>query len=718
VKHENAVKPGRIKGVALSHKAQIEFIRTNQNLSVEELSSRTGLSRHRVEKIMERLRQGSQTPPAAQENPYVADYRLLWIIAFIPVILAFLSYMPVFQNQFVEWDDDSAIQENIHLYSLSWQSIKWMFTTFYSGNWIPLNWLSLSLDYHLGGLNPVVYHLHNLLLHVLNTLLVFFLSMRVFVAAQTSGVPQGKKKPAFVFLTASFFSALLFGIHPIHVESVAWAAERKDLLCALFFLLSLLMYMDYGSSAVQKSWKRYACFGLFLLALMSKPMAITLPLVLLLLDMWPLARFSRNRVGILVEKIPFFAVSFFSAWLTLFAQSKAIARWTLEKLPADFRIMNAFHSIIFYLGKMLVPVRLSAFYPIPAGHEAFSAINIAACILVLLISAICLRYYKLRPYIAAAWLYYIIMLVPVLGIIQVGSQVAADRYTYLPCLGPLMFLAAIPASLFSGRKLPVAVLGLVLSCCLGLKTAGQARIWHDSISLWENAARISPGVSWIIHSNLANAYRQDDRLDDAINEYKKAIAIDSLNAVSHDGFGVALAAKGLTQDAIREFKTAISLNPMFAPLHYNLSDLYSRLGQYNDAIFEIQEAIKIKPKDPIFHNSLATILAAKGLTQDAIKELKNAISLNPMLDPLHYNLFVLYSRLKQYNDAIFEIQEAVRIKPENPIYWYKLGNTYLLKGMFPEAVAALEKAVELQPQNPEIYKKLEEARQQAGKHQH
>jgi len=513
-----------------------------------------------------------------------------------------------------------------------------MFTTFYTGNWIPLNWLSLSLDYHLGGLNPLVYHLHNLLLHILNTLLVFFLSLKVFTAAQNSGFPQGRETPAAVFLTASFFSALLFGIHPIHVESVAWATERKDLLCSAFFLSSLLMYMDYGSSAVRKAWKRYVCFGLFLLALMSKPMAITLPFILLLLDIWPLAGFSRNRAGILLEKIPFFTASFFSAWLTLSAQSNAIELWTMEKLPPDFRIMNAFHSIMFYLVKMLMPVHLSVIYPIPAGHAAFSLINIISCFLVLLISAICLRYYKSRPYIAAAWLYYIIMLAPVLGIIQVGYQTAADRYSYLPCLGPLLLLAAVPASLFSGRKLPAAILGLILACCLGLKTAAQAHVWHDSISLWENAARFYPNESLTIHTDLGNAYKDAGRLDEAIIEYNKAIGIGPPDETPHNGLATALAAKGLTQDAIKELKTAISLDPMMAPLHYNLSVLYSRSGQYDDSLFEIQEAVRIKPKNPVFLLTLGNAYMLKGMYPEAVAALEKAAELQPQNPEIYQKL--------------------------------------------------------------------------------
>jgi len=607
--------------------------------------------------------------------------------------------------------------DNIHLHSLGWNSLKWMFTTFFLGNWIPLNWLSLSIDYHLGGLNPMVYHLHNLLLHVLNTILVFFLSLRVFVAAQNSGIPQDKEKPAAVFLTASFFSALLFGIHPIHVESVAWATERKDLLCAVFFLSSLLMYMDYGSSAVQKAWKRYACFGLFLLALMSKPMAITLPFILLLLDIWPLTRFSRNRAGVLLEKIPFFIASFLSVWLVLSSQSKVIALWPIEKLPFNFRIMNAFHSIAFYLAKMLVPVHLSAFYPIPLGREAFSAINIFSCILVLVTSVICLRCYKSRPYIAAAWLYYIIMLSPVLGIIQVGAQAAADRYTYLPCLGPLLLLAAVSASLFSGRKLPAAVLALILACCLGLKTVAQVRVWHDSISLWENAAKVYPHKSLTIYSNLANAYREADRLDDAINEYNNAIAIGSLDAESHNGFGTALAAKGLTQDAIKEFKTAISLDPMSTLPHFNLSALYSMLGQQNDALMEIQQALKIEPDNPDAYNYMGMAYGYLSQFDKSIEAFRHALSLDPHNADYLTNLATTYQREGKYDEAIALYREGLAFDSQMPTYWFNLGNTYLLKGMYPEAVAALKKAAELQPQNPEIYQKLEEAKQKAEKKQ-
>ena len=318
---------------------------------------------------MQRLKEEEQNKISAPQDR-LFHHPWTWTIGLLPVLLTSFFYLPVLKNNFVNWDDAEVIQENIHIRYLNLDSLHWMFTTFLSGNWIPLTWLSFAVDYRLGGLNPLIYHLDNLVLHGLNTLVVFFLSLKLLgrmPRQETFGAGQGILNWKWM---AAFLTAILFGLHPIHTKSVAWATERKDLLSGFFFFTSLWVYLDYAANKKNSSY--LICLGLFLLALLSKPMAVTLPLVLLLLDFYPLERLSGQWTKRVLEKIPFWAASLLSGWITIIAQSQSKAFSAMDKLPMLFRISNAFHSVDFYLAKMFIPLDLAAFYPLPPDQNIFS----------------------------------------------------------------------------------------------------------------------------------------------------------------------------------------------------------------------------------------------------------------------------------------------------------------------------------------------------------
>lgn len=660
----------------------------------------------------------------------VSEEQLYWMPAIFVAICTVLFYLPIASNHFVNWDDTVAITENYHIRSLNPSSLQWMFTTFHTGNWIPLTWLSLALDYAIGGLNPTIYHVHNLLLHVSNTLLIFFLSLKILRLAaandetksyvsvffeKSMGKKIGKITPR---IGIAILTALLFSLHPIHVESVAWATERKDLLCSLFFLAALLIYLDDMSSKETKIGKWTICLGLFALALLSKPMAVTLPLVLLLLDVWPLNRFKANFPKVLWEKIPFFVLSLIIAVITIRAQSDAGAILNIAKLSIAFQIMNAFHSLIFYVWKMILPFDLVPFYPIThQGQHTFSTPNIIAFLLVILISITCFFYRKNKPYLIISWLYYVITLLPVLGILQVGSQAAADRYSYLPSLSLFLLFSTSIFILFSNHQVILTALSTAIVVALGFATMNQLVVWKNSVNLWESVVKVYPNISVISHTNMANAYKQMGQLDKALKEYNRALTFPNPHAYIHDGKGTVLLDKGLVDEAIQEFKQAITLNSTYASPHRNLWFAYEKKGWYDLALAEILEAVKINPEFAEAYNNLGVSYGREARFEESTEVFKKALSIDPHNSIYLVNLATTYQRSGQLDKAIDAYKKGIRMNSSQIVYFLNLSNTYSLKGMFAEAIQTLQDAARIQPSNPEIFLKLGTTYEKSGQHE-
>ena len=680
------------------------FILKNRNLPVDELAAQTGIRPRQIRKILD-----STIPrPVPYHDPPV-DKKLLVALSIAILLLAFASYLPLFHNQFVNWDDPESIQGNTYLHRFNF---KWMWTTFLLGNWIPLNWFSLTLDYQLGGLNPWVYHIHNLLLHALNSIWVFFITLRVLGLARPS---NGAKPFSPLAPLSAFLTALLFAVLPLHVESVAWATERKDVLCGFFFLACLWVYLGYGASEVRSRRGFLAAFILFILALLSKPMAITMPAVLLILDFWPLGRLKSEKLSsLLVEKVPFFAVSLLSALVTVMAQAHAKAVWSSAKLPFDFRIANACHSIVLYALKTLSPLGLSTFYPLPTAPRAWTITNIVSIALVVALTVLAYRCRKSWPFITAAWLFYVVTLLPVLGIIQVGGQAAADRYAYLPSLSLLMLLALVISKLLEDKPKWIACACVVLGIGMGHATYRQASLWKDSVTLWENVVSRQSEDSCVARSNLANAYQNAGRSDDALREYDQAISIDPSSATPHDGKGTVLASKGLNEAAETEFKTAIALDPSRDVSHFSLWILYDRMGRRDDSAHEMQEASRLRPSNPTYDNFLGISYGNQGRTDLAIQSFQKALAKDPGNPDFLANLATTYQRTGQYDQAVSFYTRAIAVNPTNATYRLNLGNTYMLMGMNQEAIAALHQAEILQPGEKSILQKNGEAYKKSG----
>jgi len=569
-----------------------------------------------------------------------------WAAAGLAALIVLGVYLPSLHHLFVNWDDPKTVLDNPHIRSLGFSSVKWMFTNFYAGFWTPLTMLSLAWDYSWGGLNPAVYHRTNLLLHMANTVLVFFLSRRLLVLAGASAL-RGVGRFSGP-LIASFLAAILFGLHPIHVEPVAWVTGRKDLLCAFFYLLSLLVYLGYVSATGKKTWKYGASLFLFTCALLSKPMAVSLPLVLLILDAWPLGRFSAQGARVLKEKIPFFLLAAAAGAVTLLSEARLGAMPGLEHFPLDLRVMNAFHSVVFYLEKTFWPSGLSALYPI-VGIRAFSVSNALSLVGVVLVSLVFFRMRKERPALITAWVYYLVTLLPVLGLVQVGGHAAADRYAYLPLLGPFLLVSysAVVCLGRWGNKAGVVILLLLSAMAVG--ATAQIGLWRDPVRLWENVVKDCSDVSAIADSNLGDAYREAGRWNEAIRAYERSIVLDPARVNPYNGKASAYFSMGRWDEAEKGFRAAIAVDPKNALAHYNLGFVYAQKGEKDLALLETQEATRLDPQFAQAYNNLGIFLGEKGRIAEALTAFQKAVSLDPSQPTYRRNLDSAFRQSQEKN---------------------------------------------------------------------
>ncbi len=543
-------------------------------------------------------------------------------LAFAVALATFIVYLPALRNDFVGvWDDNIYIGENHHIRSLGAGFFRWAFFEFHASNWHPLTWLSHALDYALWGINPLGHHLTSIVLHAINTALVVLLVMKLIEAAQKRATPEG---PASFLeertaLIASGVTGLLFGIHPVHVESVAWAAERKDLLCALFFLLSIIVYLDsargqgsghQGNAALKPKQgffnKQYLLvLGLFVLALLSKPMAVSLPVVLLILDWYPLGRIRSGkelwRAG--VEKFPFLALSFASSIITIFAQQSGESIGYLQITPASTRLLVAAHALAAYLANMAIPLNLVPYYPYPGDVSLFSFRYFLAVALVAGITAACVMLAKKQKLWLSAWAYFVATLIPVLGIVQVGNQSMADRYTYLPGLGPFLIAGLFAAWItnktggFSSRGTAATVVcaagAFVAIVLLSFLTIKQTGIWKNGLVLWSHV--LEKGYeSATAYNNRGLSLDDRGMREEARADFVRAAALDPRNYFAYNNLGVLFGEDGSYARSIEYFLKAISLNPRHADSYCNLGLSYFNMRQFGNALESYNQAIGLK----------------------------------------------------------------------------------------------------------------------------
>jgi len=563
-------------------------------------------------------------------NKILNKYRLGGICIAL-VLAVFAVYGQVLHYSFVDLDDSVYVTENEEVKAgLTGRSILWAFGEPHASFWHPLTWLSHMLDCELFGLNPAGHHLTSLMLHIANTLLLFWVLMEMSGAVWQSA-----------------FVAGAFAMHPLHVESVAWVSERKDVLSTLFWMLTMAGYVRYARLGGAK-WYVVTLF-LFSLGLLAKPMLVTLPLVLLLLDYWPLHRLVRvtsheSRAAIL-EKLPFFALSAIFSIVAFFAQQGA---GTLcEEFPARIRFANAFVSYVKYIQKTFWPVGLGVFYPHP-GDKLPMWQAAGALLLLVGVSAWVIYSAPKRKYLFVGWLWYIVTLVPVIGFVQVGSFAMADRYTYLPLIGIFIMISwglpDVPGGLWQRRFVPAASAAIVLSA-LAVCAYFQAGFWRNTSTLFEHTIAVT-SKNWLVYYNLGTRCNRAGRLTEAVELYKESI----------------------------------KAQPGYADAHYNLGLAYIGLGHRAEAAESFKQAVRVKPDFLDAYCNLGLVCIELGRNAEAIEIFKQAIRIKPDCSEAFFNLGLAYANLGRYEQAKEAGETAIRIKPDYAAAHYNLGVTYILTG--------------------------------------
>ena len=625
---------------------------------------------------------------AARERP------LFWLVSVSLAVIVWLAFGQAIHGEFVNYDDGDYVYENPSVISgLTLNGISLAFTRVHAANWHPLTTISHMLDCQIYGLQPWGHHLTNILLHTATAILLFFAFRKL------SGA-----------LWPSASVATLFAVHPLRVESVAWVSERKDVLSGVFFALTLLAYASYARGPRRSVGRYLIVLLLFALGLMCKPTLVTLPFVLLLLDYWPLSRCQMSDVrgqksaagrhwslirDLIVEKIPLFLLSVVSCMITVHAQKAALD--TNLNATLSERIANAIWSYVAYLKQMFYPTDLSVAYPY--GNITVAQV-VGASIFLLAISSLVLAARRKYPFLMVGWFWYLGMLVPMIGLVQVGVQPRADRYTYLPEIGLSLLLtwgALALSRAWPWKRAIAAVAGSLVVIGLTLTTRAQTSYWHDSEVLWRHAADSTPD-NYIAYNDLGtlllrqgqpeaaliefqkalqikpdfenpyvsggSALMLMGQVDQAIGYYRQALRIRSNSAEDWSNLATALWKKGEIIEAIEDYKKAAAFKPGSAEMQYNLGHAFAGNRNWRDAISCYQAAIRLGPDEAKFHNNLAAVLVEVGRIDEAVDELRIALRINPNYPDAHYNLGSILGRLGKKEESAAHLREALRLKPD------------------------------------------------------
>jgi len=653
------------------------------------------------------------------------DHKIPMICIFL-IVATVLAFWQVNRCDFVGYDDTKYVTDNSHIqHGLTMKGIRWALTTGHEANWHPLTWISHMLDVQLFGLNPHRHHLTSLLFHIANVLLLFFVLHRMTKA-----------------LWQSAFVAALFALHPLHVESVAWVAERKDVLSTFFWILTMGAYCSYVERPGPRRYVPVLIF--FALGLMAKPMLVTLPFVLLLLDYWPLGRLEKKaaektqtktgkpippdkRIGeyggknvaipqeeetkgpgdaeyrrasiasLFWEKIPLFVLTILSSVVTYIVQQKGGAVASVEKFPLGVRAENVFVSYITYFGKTIWPNNLSVFYPydrLPASWQVLGAVVFFVAMTSAVIWAA-----KRFPYLTVGWLWYAGTLVPVIGLVQVGAQARADRYTYVPLIGLFIMAAWVVPEVLAKwryrRKVLVALSALTLSYFFVL-TWTQVEYWQNSLTLFGHALKVTDN-NYIAYYNRGNAYAALGNQERAIEDYERALKINPQYAVVYSNRGSLYFKLGNYKQAIEDYDKAIEINPKLASAYNNRGNTYGALGNYRQAITDYDKAIEIDPKLEEAHYNRGNAYEVLGSQKQAIMDYDKAIEINPASAVAYYNRGFAYAALGNYRQAITDYDKAIEINPKLAEVRNNRGFAYAALGNYKQAITDYDKAIEINP---------------------
>ena len=634
------------------------------------------------------------------------DRHLKMMISLLLILAIIIAYGQVKNFDFVGYDDQEYVTENSHVQKgLTVESIIWAFTSFHSANWHPLTWLSHMLDCELYGLNPMGHHWTNLIFHMVNSVLLF-----IVLELMTGAIWR------------SAIVAALFALHPLHVESVAWVSERKDVLCTFFGLLMIFSYYRYVKISSLKNYLLVIIF--FSLGLMSKPMLVTSPFVLFLLDFWPLKRFhskndylfqsektphygSKGNYRLILEKIPLFIPVVVSCVLTFFAQKSGGAVQTLGRMSLENRIANALVSYVNYVLKMFWPSKLAVFYPHPGdtlpAWQIFGAALLISCACFLAIRAA-----KKYPYVIVGLFWYFGTLVPVIGLVQVGEQAMADRYTYIPLIGLFIIVVWGVLDLFRKRhyrKIYLSMFAMIILSALTARTFFQVSHWKNGVTLFEHAIKVTEN-NYKAHNNLATVLGPID-LDRAISHYKEALRIHPKYVTALCNLGLALYNKGNYDEAVSYFTKALKINPQKTDTRMDLANIFFLQAKPEKAISHYREILKTNSENAEAHYNMAYMLSAQKKIDQAEYHYKETIRINPNHDKAHYNLGNILLNQGNIKEAFAHFAETIKIKPDYVQAYNKLGFILFKQGKFKKAKVFFLKALQINSSCSEARKNLE-----------
>lgn len=711
-------------------------------------------------------------------------YRNKWVVALLISLVTASVFMPALKNGFLNWDDDLYVFNNPHIHSINLTSIKWMLTAFYAYNWHPLTWLVHALDYAVWGLNPAGHHLTNVILHALNTFLVVIIVFKL-MERETARGRKGTVPPCEAngnistsFIVASV-TGLLFGLHPIHVESVAWVSETKDVLCSFFYLLTIAVYISYTDATKTHNGSyrsgnhralliRRVYYALSLLffsaALLSKPMAVTLPLILILLDIYPLERLHtkcdlKSLVKIFAEKIPFFLLSISVSLLTVSAHELLVKQYSLW-----VRLLVSMKAFAFYLFLLVLPANLAPLYPYPHHVSLGQPRFLLSFLLLVTITASCIFLWKKTKVYLTLWLYYIITLLPVIGLIQVGKQSAADRYMYLPSIGPFILIGLLAAGSWrkasEARRFPRALRGLfclvVVSglTCFSYLTIRQIPIWKNTITLFSYEISQYPdfpdaytirGLNYTkkndytdaiedfsrsiqlnpdyapVYKYRGDAYEKLGRFNLAIADYNKSISINNRDPLGYSGRGDLYFKLGKYKQAISDYERAGQLmdsavrqelkeqghdpNKQYARYFYKCAEAYEKLGKYDKALINFDKTSRLVPDAADIYNRRGMLFGKMGNYQKALLDFSKAIKINPAYMPAYNNRAGVFTLLGKYRSAIKDLNTAVRLDATSVDSYVNLGVLYLKTGNNTQAFKDFQAAARLGDNGAQNYLK-------------
>ena len=590
-----------------------------------------------------------------------------WIAPFCVAFVTFIAFIPSLRNGFVSWDDDKNFLGNPHYRGLGVDQLQWMWTTFHMGHYVPLTWMTLGLDYVLWGMNPRGYHLTSLLIHCANAVALFYLARRFLTSSTARHVVVGAGKEGATTVIAqrsvtlaAALSALLFSVHPLRVESVAWITERRDVLSMFFALLCLLAYMRSATYPPSRRWY-WLSVALFACALLSKATVVTLPAVLLVVNVHPLHRITADdhrRAAIrsvAVEIFPFVVLSAATMLLSIIALRPA------EQLRLSGKLAISVFSLCFYLWKTLVPTALSPLYEMPRAIDPLAARYLASYATALLVTLAVVAWRRRWPSLAAAWIAFVVISLPMLGIIQNGPQIAADRYTYhsAPALALLAGVAIIHV-LSRFRVARVRLVGAAVALMLVVLTWQQCGVWRDSSSLWARVLALDPTSSYA-HSAVATLDFQGNRIDEGIAESRIATELNPDLPEAQNNLGVGLARQGRFDDAILHYRRALELKPSYDEAHSNLGVALARMGDADAAVDQFRLALASNPDNADTHVNWGNALVRAGRFVEAISHYEAALVIRPDDADAHLNWGVALARDSRLDGAIEQFRKALAL---------------------------------------------------------